>query len=324
MSLITKCRLFDVDAKDCDINLESIRPDDLAESQLLWIDMTGATPDAVSRLGLQLGWKDNAAAAFHHPGMSPQLYNFGDTFFVRVVAVQHGGSLQFDGIVLSIMAGPNYVVTAHAEPIEFIEQLQKRGRSDSDIGTLSSDSFTASLLDWHLGSYFDAVSTFEAADERLEADIFDNQRSNCLQGLRDLRKAASRLRRMLSAHRAVFAGLARPDFRPTADSEANQHFLTIGGNFHRAMDAVENTRDIVIGSFELFSNQTALRTNEIIRILTFVTVLIGVLAVIAGVLGMNFEAPFFRTGVRGFLVAVTAMLVFAIAGLLIARWRRWM
>jgi Mg2+ and Co2+ transporter CorA len=128
---------------------------------------------------------------------------------------------------------------------------------------------------------------------------------------------------MLAPHRNLFSALARPDFRPDADGDANAHFLALDERFARAIDAVENARDLVVGSFELFSTRTAQRTNDTMRALTVFTVLIGTLAVVAGVLGMNFPAPFFHSGGRGFWIAVAAMATLAVAGLALARWRRW-
>ena len=46
------------------------------------------------------------------------------------------------------------------------------------------------------------------------------------------------------------------------------------------MDMVENARDLVVGSFELLSSQTAIKTNNSMRTLTFATVITGILAVI--------------------------------------------
>ena len=89
------------------------------------------------------------------------------------------------------------------------------------------------------------------------------------------------------------------------------------------MDMVENVRDLVIGSFELLSSQTAIKTNNSMRTLTFATVITGILAVIAGVLGMNFDAPFFKTQTMGFVVAAGAMLVLAGAALWLGRRRAW-
>ncbi len=89
-------------------------------------------------------------------------------------------------------------------------------------------------------------------------------------------------------------------------------------------DVVENARDLVIGSFELFSSKTALQTNEQMRVLTFATVVIGMLAVLAGVLGMNFEAPFFKTAARGFWWAVSAMAALTVIAVVVGKLRKWM
>ena len=60
------------------------------------------------------------------------------------------------------------------------------------------------------------------------------------------------------------------------------------------------------------------------RVLTFATVVLGVLACMAGILGMNFDAPFFHTSATGFWIAVGAMMSLAIAALVIGKAKRWM
>ena len=87
--------------------------------------------------------------------------------------------------------------------------------------------------------------------------------------------------------------------------------------------APESARELVIGSFELFSTRTAQRTNETMRVLTFVTVLLGTLSVLAGVLGMNFEAPIFSTGARGLTITIGVMLAIIAIAIAVGRWRRW-
>lgn len=317
-------RLFDSNGNVQTLGLDAASLHDLDEQQLLWIDLEGQGEPAIDDVLAKLGLDDDIARMFLDRSAMPALQVHNGSFFVRVVAVRNDGDLSYTGTVLAILAGHNYVITAHTEPVDFLTELREREAHESGLGMLSADSFTASLLDWHLNSYFEAVADFESADERLETDILDDRHGHCLGSLRSLRKAASRLRRMLSAHRGVFSAIARPDFRADADGDVNRHFQTVDTHFQRAMDAVENARDVVIGSFELFSNQTALRTNAIMRVLTILTALMGGLAVVAGVLGMNFEAPFFKTGLTGFVVAVGVMMAMAAAGFALARWRKWL
>lgn len=317
--------LFDADR--CDQVIEDVvpfAPGDLGDRQLLWIDMQDPPESDLRAVAARFSLPEGAIAGALGSETNPVLYNCGECFWLRVVAADDEPGSGFQGKVLVLIAGSNLVVSIHRNPIEFIEQLRERESAQSDIGALGAASFTASLLDWHLSSYFQAVSRFEMAVERLEVEILSDRPRDCLQDLRALRKGASRLRRMLAPHRVVFASLARPDFRPHEENRTDGHFLALQGNYERAMDMVENARDLVVGSFELFSSQTALVTNDSMRTLTFATVVIGLLAVLAGILGMNFETPFFKTGTAGFAMSAGAMLLLAIVAIVVGRKRRWL
>lgn len=69
---------------------------------------------------------------------------------------------------------------------------------------------------------------------------------------------------------------------------------------------------------------TALRTNESMRALTFATVVIGGLVVLADVFGINFAAPFFDTGSQGFWFACTGMLALLATAVVVGKLRNWL
>jgi len=316
--------LFDSEGSDRAIEaldeLASMRP---GEKQLLWVDMQGATSLEIEQVTESLGLPEDAIEAMTHPGTTPSLTNCGAWFWLRVVSVIEGNMAGFQGSVLTLLAGRNIVVSCHQDPIAFIDHIRVREAGDTAIGRLGAASFLASLLDWQVSTYLEAVSRFENSVERFEVDLLTHDGRDALKELRDLRKGASRLRRMLAPHRVVFSGMARPDFRPQENGRADQHFLALHERFERAMDVVENARDLVIGSFELFTSQNAVQTNRQMHLLTFVTVVIGILAVLAGVLGMNFQASFFESASTGFWSAIGGMCVVVIAAVIVARKRRW-
>lgn len=316
--------LFDADGNDREVDVDDVDLDALSERQLLWIDLQG-TP---SKRFMQTLGLTPALPALTEGNGHPRLQNFGDWFLMKVVAIAPARPLEFGGQVLTIVVGRNFVVTLHREPLDYLAQLGDRERADTRIGVLSAESFTASLLDWQMTTYFDAVAKLEEEVDRLEVQMLTQSiLRERLPELAVLRRAASRLRRLLTPHRAVYSAMARPDFRPVDDQEegadAHTHYRALNERFERALEAVENARELVIGSFELFATRTAQRTNDTMRVLTFVTVLLGSLAVIAGVLGMNFEAGIFKYGERGFLTTIGAMLSLAVGALVVGRWRRW-
>ena len=290
----------------------------LADDQMLWVDVQGDDDATFERVREALGLPLPEFAGTSQPA----LMDLGDCFAVRVVAVHPVNGHGYDGDVLDIHGGRNCLVTRHRGALPFLDALREGQPPRAGLGVLSAESFAAVVLDGHLTTYFDAVSGFEAAVERLELEIFDDRHLGSLPELRTLRRGASRLRRMLSPHRAVYGVLSRPDFRPREGRDSARHFGALDVRFERAMDMVENCRDLVMGSFDLFSNQTALRTNASMSVLTFATVVLGVLAVVAGMLGMNFRAGFFEAA-GGFWMAAVGLVVLGLMALLLGWWRRW-
>ncbi|WP_162348971.1 CorA family divalent cation transporter [Pseudoxanthomonas gei] len=317
--------LFDADREDREVDLASASlGKDPGDRQLLWIDALNPGERELRDLAQRLALPAAAIDGYLGTETNPVLDNCGKCFWLRVVAVDGKPGYEFAGKVLTMIAAGNVVVTLHRYPVEFLESVRARQSSRGGIGELGAGSFVSALLDWQLGTYFEAVSRFEAGVERLEVDVLSSNPRDCLVELRALRKAASRLRRMLAPHRVVFGALPRADFRPEEDERTDRHFRALDTHYERAMDMVENARDLVVGSFELFSSQTALAANETMKVLTFATVVIGILAVIGGILGMNFEAPLFKTGVVGFTVAVVLMAALAVGSIFFGRWRGWL
>lgn len=305
--------------------LDQIAP---GASQLLWVDVEAASEQAALQamlpLAARLGMRGATADALRGDADGPFLRNHDDWFLVQAVAVEQQPGKRPGARPLLLLCGRNAVLSAHIGTLDFLDALRSREQGDSRIGSLGAESFTVSLLGWLVDGYLDAVSSFELEVDRLEVALLGNPRHReCLPDLARLRRVASRLRRLLAPHRAVFGAMARPDFRPDAEAHVERQFRALEQRFERAMDAVENARDLLVGTFELYSTRSAERTNDTMRALTFATVLLGTLAVFAGLLGMNFQAPFFESGARGFWLAVAGMGAFAVAGLVLARWRRW-
>lgn len=307
------------------LDLNDLHTTEPADDELLWVDLTDASGDITKAVweALSLDGSTVPDKSRTHPG----LWKFKNYFVARVVAAIAKPNLEFDGAVLTIAAGSNFVVTHHHVPIDFLDELKERDEEAlADIGCLGEANFVASLLDWHLSTYFAAVASYEIEIERLENGILSDSPPGraALPQLRLLRKAASRLRRMLAPQRAVFDGLSRPDFLPESEDDVARHLHELDERYERAIDVVENARELVVGTFQLFSTQTELQTNERMKLLTFVTVVTGLLAVFAGALGMNFEADFFATKTAGFWAAVAIMVLFGAVSLYLGRRKNWL
>jgi Mg2+ and Co2+ transporter CorA len=315
--------LYRADAQDQTIVLDASVIAGLDERQLLWVDMAAPTGDEIACVAAMFGIRPGALRV---PDQTrrPSLVNYGQCFGLCVYAALDGIEHRCKARPLVLVAGANFVVSVHRGDLPFIEELRRREKGDTRLGELTSESFVASLLDWVLSTYFHAVERLEHDVDDTEVAILGRHRtSGFLRKMVSARQEISELRRLLKPHRDVFYGLARPDFTATEAPEARPHYVVLNEHFERAEDALESARDLVVGSFDLFSTRAAQRTNDTMRVLTFVTVLMGSLSLIAGIMGMNFQLPFFDRGEGGFYDVMALMgLVIAVA-LAVGRWRRW-
>ncbi|GAA4747809.1 hypothetical protein GCM10023264_12020 [Sphingomonas daechungensis] len=331
--------LYDADGRDREVALKDVALDDLGPEDLLWIDVqqrdSGTLEEVRSFLGLHPEVWGSADS-----GRS-QLENYRDyvRFSVttapspesrsdsaeRVIPPDGGSENGVSGSVcLDFVVAERWLVTVHDRDVPCLRQFREQDKADTLTGLLSGQALAASLLDWHLGEYFQEVSRIEEAVDRLDERVLRETTSRSLLGrMVALRRRVSKLRGLLVAQREVFYGLSRPDFALVTESGAAPFYESLVGRFERAVDEIERTRDVVVGSFELFTSRTGQQTNDLVKVLTFLTAIVGFCAAIAGLMGMNFKLAFFDTGLAGFSVVTGGLVFIALVSVIYARHRDW-
>lgn len=316
--------LFDADGRDRHLPFEDLQPARLSQRTLAWVDLQSDDEADIGRVLAQLGVAELPLVALRDPRSGPA-FSHQDWFCARALAPrldEEGAMCHGEPWLLAV--GPNIVLTVHRGTLPFLDELYANDDPLSRVGMLDADSFGAALLDRMLTSYFDAIDRFEKQLDALEVRILEpHVRAGYLTDLRSLRRSVSMLRRLLGTQRNLFDALSRPDFRPDQDETVAKRFHAVSTRYERVVDGVENARDLVVGTFELLATRLSQRTNESMQALTFFTVLLGSLAVVAGVLGMNFHAAVFETGAQGFWAVVIAMMIAVVVALWIARRKGW-
>lgn len=320
-----RARVFDADRRDRRLDPDealAFRPTD---RQLLWIDLTGDGEEGfVPRLADQFDLRPRTRAALQDPGREPLMALHGDYLHVRVAA-DPSDLNPGDTTWLDIIAGPEVVITQHDRPLPFLDDVDDRIERDAAAGMLSSVAFFTALLDAAITSYHAAVDEIEDDVDRLDGILLRGHARDALLGeLVQARRRIAHLRRLLADHRSVFTTLASPGTGAVLeDPDAATLLQGLGSRFESAMGAVEDSRDALLGSFDIYMSRTAQRTNDVMKVLTIVTVLLLPGSMLAGLLGMNVVVPLDKDSPLSFWVVVGALGLLAIAILVVARWRRW-
>lgn len=341
--------LYDAGGRDRGVAVGDALPA-LTDRQLLWLDCDARDAGSLAALARLLDLP--SALAAHLGGDGPDtLENHGRFFRLRVatapvlpdidpappgrrprratrtelVALLRGSASGLGTARLDLLVGPHWLASVRDGDVAYLSAFREQDKAETLIGALSSPMLAASLLDWHLESYFAALARIEALIDLLDEGALVASRSDRRQlaALALARRRVSLLRARLDPQRRVFYGLGRPDFALVVGAEGSDYYRVLGTRFDRLLEAVERTRDLTSGSFELLATRTGQDTNELVKALTFITVIEGVFAAVSGLFGMNFETPLLQTGLPGFLVVTGGLILFALVAFFVARRRHW-
>ena len=302
-----RARRFDADRHDEVLELDDALGKEPSERQLLWIDIAGPMPEGlVERLTETFSLDETTAHALETSVAEPAYAVHGSYLHVTVTA-EPDPDRPRQSPWLTAVAAPNAVITYHEEPITFLDDLDDEVRADAAYGLLDSQSFLATLLHVTATSYLRAVDRIEEDVEKLDVrSLRDRGRKDLLADLVEVRTRIAALRRLLAGHRFVYGaleGVVLGDPDDDADKAAKA-LASAGARYADAMAAVESARDLVLGSFNVYSTLTAQRTNDTMKVLTLVTVLLLPGSVIAGLLGMNVLVPLNKDDPMSFWIVV--------------------
>jgi Mg2+ and Co2+ transporter CorA len=321
-----RARQFDADRQDQVLALDDALVASPTERQLLWIDIADqATEAEVARMAAAFGLDDATQRALLTPGELPHLAVHGGYLHVRL-AVEPDDERPGQTPWLDIVGGNNVVITSHRGPVQFLEDMDERIELDTSFGMLDSGTFVASVLGAAVTSYFRGVDVIEDAVDRLDArSLRDDGRHALLDDLVALRRRIARLRRILTAHRQLFAALGGAEIAQLTDNpDSAPAFQAVAARFESAIGSVEDAREVLIGSFNVYMTRTAQRTNDVMKVLTIATVLLLPGSMAAGLLGMNVIVPLNKDDPMSFWYVIAGVALFAVVILVLARIRRWL
>jgi magnesium transporter len=320
----TKSFLFDEAGEDRPIDPAELDDQELNDQRLLWVDLDTSSESATDAIPRSFAFDDLLADAIVDGERVPLVRDFDDRFRVRVLL-----PVDSDGEpgTLDCVVGTNWVVTAHPGELDLLDRFMEPLEGETDLGGLAAPRFLALLLDAVLDRYFAWIDDLERRIDRFDEGVIGGRAhssdSELLSELVSVRHAVHRIRRTLTPHREVFARLAAPEFQKLAASDSSDRFRDVAERLERAMDSADTVREMVMGSFELVTTQTAQRTNDIMKRLTLISAVLLPAVVLAGVFGMNFHPSFFDRP-EYFFVAVGVMVTFGVGILVFGRWRRWL
>ena len=312
--------LSSADGSDRAVDLRDKIGDRIRDDELLWVDITGDDEAEVQIVRDALGLEDDAAQALGRD-LKPPPDAAVLTGAVELTILWLDDDDQ-EPTPVQVLAGDGWVITRHPHPMEGLDEQRAKITDQREIGALRPVEFVVAILGWHLDGFVRVASHLEREVDRLDEEALRTDK-DLLERLVAMRRRIANARRTAVAHDAVYAEIARPDFLPELTDADNALLAGLADRLQRVAGAIANVREMLIGTFDVHMTRTAQRTNDIVRVLTWTSVILLPAVVVAGIMGMNFKVPIFDNPAL-FWVVIAFMVLTATITLVIARMRGWL
>lgn len=318
--MTVRARLYDARGADRDIDLATEPLGEVSDRRLLWVDLDDRDDDDLALLGRTLELQPRIVRQLSEDRHQARILRFPDKIVVTLQALEADGE-SLDRRELDVVVGRNLVVTVHDGELSAIRAFEEELGEEESLGKLDAGAFMTGLIDAVLASYFRAIDDIDRQIEALDNLALEaRESSRYLATVVALRRRIAVVRRSLTPNRDALMPLVRPDFEVHA--EVARAWPGTIDRLQVAIEAIEKSRELLVGSFDIYLGRAAQRSNDVMKALTILSAIALPAIVLAGVMGMNFNLVFFDEP-GNFWVVLAAMAVFAGALLLVARWRRW-
>ena len=280
-------KIFEAEFETIEALLERYDP-----SMVNWIDIDG--------LG-DVGCLKKLAAHFNiHPlaledvldtTQRPKLERYADHFFIvgEMVYYNNEDVLCFEQV--SLFLGAAFVISIQEESgHDVFERIRERLRSGAGQSRfMGADYLAYALLDATVDQMFPVLENVGDSIEAVEEGLLVKPGPKSLTSLYEAKRLLLLLRRTIWPHREIFNSLIR-DESGLIHRETQIFLRDCYDHVTQIIDIIESYRDLTAGLMDLYISSLSFRTNEIMRVLTIVSVIFIPLTFLAGVYGMNFNA----------------------------------
>ena len=229
---------------------------------------------------------------------------------------------------LDLFVGPGYVVTIPNQPLQPVEYLFERCRAMEELReqlfSRGSGYLLYRLVDDSFDYCFPMLRKIGNKLDALEDDIFEGRSEEVVRDISNVKQEIINFRKVIRPQRPVLRDLENYKQRflaPTLDLEI--YFDDIVDAHERIWDMLENYKEVIEGLEDTNESVLNHRVNEILRVLTSISVIVLPLTLIASIWGMNVGVPGEGDELDFYLV-IGAMLVILVGMLTYFRRRGWL
>lgn len=304
---------------DCD----QIRASRDNPAHVLWVNVSEPTAQDWEMLREEFNFHHLAIEDCRNAHQRPKIEDYHGYYFIVLYEAELTKEDRLQLRELSMFLGPNYVVTVHHPPIRALMEGERLWRNWTDLAEQGAGLLAYLIMDTVVDQYFPILDAISDYMDELEDQLFNEHEAETLEEIFQIKKQLLLLRRSVAPLRDVFNILLRRE-QPIFPREVSYYFQDIFDHLIRVADSIDNLRDLLGSTMDVYLSLQSNRMNMVMKRLTALSTILMSVALVAGIYGMNFQHMPELGWHYGYYGALGLMGGLALGLFIFFRWIKWL
>jgi len=312
------------------VEKELVRVDDcipFKDAQTVtWINVDSVTqPGLLENFGRVMGFHALMLEDILNIDQRPKFEDYGNYIYIVVKMLDYDAKKsEIEIEQLSLIVGPNYVISFQERAGDFFDPLRERIRKSlGRIRKMGTDYLAYAILDIIVDHYFVVLERLGEKIEQLEEIVIANPTEATVRGVYAIKREMIFVRKSVWPLREVVTSLQRSESALMRESNA-AYFRDLHDHIMQVTDGVDTFRDLLNGMLDSYYSTITTRTSNVMKVLTLFSAIFMPLTFITGIFGMNFRNFPELDWHYGFQGSIILMLTVILVMFFIFKWKKWL
>ncbi len=256
-----------------------------------WINVDGVhNVTMLEKLGDCFGLHRLVMEDIMNTDQRPKMEDYGEYLYIVFKMLSSGGGGEIVTEQISLILGANYVISFQ-EGIEgdVFNLIRERIRnSKGRIRKMGADYLAYSLLDAVVDNYFVVLEKCGDKIESIETELIGTPTQTTVQRIYQLKREMIFLHNAVWPLREVVSALGKRESSLIKESTA-PYLRDVYDHVIHVIDSVDIYREMLSSMLDMYLSSVSNRLNEVMKVLTVISLIFMPITFIAGVYGMNFK-----------------------------------
>jgi magnesium transporter len=300
---------------------------ELTASGLTWVHVERPTAAEAAELAERFGFHELDVEDVLSKRQRPKIDEYPDYLFVVLHFPKYDKTVQrLNAAELDVFLGHNFVITLPNAELLPVSRLFHRCESDpelcDELFAKGSGYVLYHILDDLFDYCFPILDKIAHKLDSIEDEMFEGASEEIVRDISNAKQEIISYRKIIKPERSTLRLLERHTQRFLPE-DLELYFDDIVDATERIWDLLDNYKEVVEALEQTNESVISHKQNDVLRVLTVVSVVMLPLFVITGIFGMNVLFP--GEGTSDAFWAILGVLIAALLGMAgFFRWKRWL